>query len=184
MIKGKIASVLAAACLTVLLLSPMMVLPSAAQEVTPASVLLGDVVENGAVDMFDALTVYNAVAGKLDLTEVQRLRADMNGDGKVGLHDAVYLFYYVMRLIPTTTTTTTTTTTLPTGDAVTTTQPINVPSATTSAVTTTTVNQTTTTAQKAPQTGETPQVLIPIALMVTALSAMIAVMIKRREEEQ
>ncbi len=58
-----------------------------------AQPVIGDVTQNGALDVEDALWVFQAVNGTRDLNADQQAAADVNGDGRVNLADAARVFY-------------------------------------------------------------------------------------------
>ena len=59
------------------------------------SVLYGDVNQDGAVNLADALLICNYAAGRLTLTADQILAGDVNGDSKVMLDDSLLICNYV-----------------------------------------------------------------------------------------
>ena len=60
---------------------------------------LGDVDENGSVDISDLRLVLRAVCGKTELTETQKLAADVEADNDVNIQDLRKILRYVCRKI-------------------------------------------------------------------------------------
>lgn len=60
---------------------------------------LGDVDENGSVDISDLRLVLRAVCGKTELTEPQKLAADVEADNDVNIQDLRMILRYVCRKI-------------------------------------------------------------------------------------
>ena len=60
---------------------------------------LGDVDENGSVDISDLRLVLRAVCGKTELTENQKLAADVETDNDVNIQDLRKILRYVCRKI-------------------------------------------------------------------------------------
>lgn len=60
---------------------------------------LGDVDENGSVDISDLRLVLRAVCGKTELTETQKLAADVEADNDVNIQDLRMILRYVCRKI-------------------------------------------------------------------------------------
>lgn len=58
-----------------------------------AQPLVGDVTQDGAVNIEDASWVFQAVNGTRELTVEQQETADVNGDGRVNLADVAHVFY-------------------------------------------------------------------------------------------
>ena len=56
--------------------------------------LLGDVNDDGEVDIFDANLIVGYYNGTVSLTEVQFLAADVNGDGEADIFDANLVVAY------------------------------------------------------------------------------------------
>lgn len=56
------------------------------------AVATGNVFADGKVDKIDVLYIYQIAIGKREPTQTQRLAADINGDGKVTIFDALQLF--------------------------------------------------------------------------------------------
>lgn len=57
---------------------------------------LGDVDENGSVQVGDAVKILESVVGKTTLTKAQELAADVNRDGNVQVGDAVKVLEFVV----------------------------------------------------------------------------------------
>lgn len=57
---------------------------------------LGDVDENGSVQVGDAVKILESVVGKTNLTKAQELAADVNKDGNVQVGDAVKVLEFVV----------------------------------------------------------------------------------------
>ena len=64
-----------------------------------ASLVLGDVDENGKVNVIDANLIRRYAARLVELNGTQLLAADVNGDGKVNVIDANLVRRYVAHLI-------------------------------------------------------------------------------------
>lgn len=61
--------------------------------------IIGDVNQDGKVDVTDATYVQMAVAELIELNAAQALAADANGDGKVDITDATYIQMYVAEIV-------------------------------------------------------------------------------------
>ncbi len=57
-------------------------------------VLMGDLNDDGIVNIADATIVFRAANGRVNLTDKQKAVADVNGDGIVNIADATMLFRY------------------------------------------------------------------------------------------
>lgn len=67
--------------------------------VTVYGMLLGDVDDNGVVDVEDAYLVRSYINKDISLTDEQKLAADVNGDGKIDANDITLIRQYVVKLI-------------------------------------------------------------------------------------
>lgn len=65
---------------------------------TTVTILLGDVNEDGKVNLSDAITVQKASIGLASFTAKQVAEADVNSDGEVNLSDAIMLQKYSLHL--------------------------------------------------------------------------------------
>ena len=62
---------------------------------SPQTVAIGDLNDDGELDMRDAFAIYSAASGGDELTEQQLAAADMNGDGEIDMRDAFALYQTV-----------------------------------------------------------------------------------------
>ena len=60
-----------------------------------AETLKGDLDENGKIQLNDAMRTFQAVAGKIKLSETEITAADVTNDSKIQLNDAMMIFQYV-----------------------------------------------------------------------------------------
>lgn len=74
--------------------------PTTATETTPVYTL-GDVNEDGDINILDATTVQRSVANIITLSKSQQLAADVNGDGEVSIVDATKIQQYIASIITT-----------------------------------------------------------------------------------
>ena len=74
--------------------------PTTATETTP-EYTLGDVNEDGNINILDASTIQRSVANITTLSKSQQLAADVNGDGKINVLDATMIQQYIANLITT-----------------------------------------------------------------------------------
>ena len=60
--------------------------------------ILGDVDDNGKVNIKDATMIQKAVAKIISLTDAEQIRADVNADTKVNIKDATAIQKYVAKI--------------------------------------------------------------------------------------
>lgn len=60
-------------------------------------IIVGDVDDNGAVGLSDAILALQVLAG-MEQSSVVHKEADVNGDGKIGLEEAIYIFQKLSNL--------------------------------------------------------------------------------------
>ena len=66
-------------------------------DTTPPSWLKGDIDMNGHVDMADAISAMQVITG-LETAQPVDINADVNGDGKLGLSEVIYILQTVARM--------------------------------------------------------------------------------------
>ncbi len=65
-------------------------------EVIPSAYLMGDVNEDGEIDIYDAMRLFKFVNEEVeDLSDAAIAASDVNGDGEVDIYDAMRLFKFV-----------------------------------------------------------------------------------------
>ena len=71
----------------------------ATTETIVESCLIGDVNEDGQINITDATMIQQAVAELIELTAEQREAADTDGDGKITISDATMIQKYIAEII-------------------------------------------------------------------------------------
>ena len=66
---------------------------------TPAEIVIGDVDENGEIDILDIITINKAILGKEILSEQGNLNADVDKDGRPTSSDAIMILKHIVGMI-------------------------------------------------------------------------------------